>query len=313
MVRQNPVSNHQETSQAGDPELARWLTRDLRPKGAPLSSPPPSASAPPPSEAEVLAGWLTQDLTPKNSLLPRASVSPALSSPAAPLRAVSSPPISFPASPFRDVRGSESPAPVASPLPPAAAPVQVAAASPAAPAAFDSSTPQVVVTPEPPSLPVVAPAALEEDDLAVLPGRRRTEGSDRKKYAFVLLGVLCFAAAIGLGIRQRGSGDAGSASSVASATDESGALPPPPPSADELLAAPEPTPAAPPRRAKTSSDEPDDALDPLDPRNALGGPSVRRYADVPSPTLSRLAREQRRLQRERDEAQRKAKAKEIPR
>src|SRR5688572_2408437 len=137
MVRQNPVSNHQETSQAGDPELARWLTRDLRPKGAPLSSPPPSspppsspppsASAPPPSEAEVLAGWLTQDLTPKNSLLPRASGSPAdrppsdrpqaasrlaVSLPAASLPAVSSPPISFPASPFRDVRGSEPPAPV---------------------------------------------------------------------------------------------------------------------------------------------------------------------------------------------------------
>jgi hypothetical protein len=36
---------------------------------------------------------------------------------------------------------------------------------------------------------------------------------------------------------------------------------------------------------------------------------VRRYADVPSPTLSRLAREQRRLAREREEAARNAKPK----
>jgi hypothetical protein len=350
MFRQNPVLNPQETPQAGDPDLASWLTRDLRPKGAPLSSPPSAESAPPPSEAEVLAGWLTQDLTPKNSLRPRASgppserlpasgrvsapppaavslpaVSlPAVSLPAAPSRtmpspAVSSPPVSFPASPFRDVRGSEPPPPAASHMPPRArsplppAPVEVAVAPSAAPAAADSLAPQVV-TPDPPSLPVVAPAALDDDDLAVLPGRRRAEGSDRKKYAFVLLGVLCFAAAIGVGIRQRGGSDASAAGSLGSPTDVSGALPPPPPSADDLLAAPEPPPEAkPPRRATAGSDEPDDALDPLDPRNALGGPSVRRYADVPSPTLSRLAREQRRLQRERDEAKRKAKAKDIPR
>jgi hypothetical protein len=323
MVRQNPVSNPQEASQAGDPELARWLTRDLRPKGAPLSSPPSAASAPPPSPAEVLAGWLTQDLTPKNSVRPRASVPPSerlpaaklapAPLPAAPFPAVPFPAVpSFPASPFRDVRGSEPPAPLASPPPPAAR-VEVAAAPPAAFAAADSLAPQVV-TPDPPSLPVVAPAGLDDDDLAVLPGRRRAEGSDRRKYAFVLLGVLCFAAAIAVGIRQRGGSDAGAAASLGSPTDVSGALPPPPPSGDDLLAAPEPPPQAPPaRRAKAGSEEPDDALDPLDPRNALGGPSVRRYADVPSPTLSRLAREQRRLQRERDEAKRKAKAKDIPR
>lgn len=328
MVRQNPVSNPQETPQAGDPELARWLTRDLRPKGAPLSSPPAASSSPPPSDAEVLAGWLTQDLTPKNSLRPRASTPPserpvaarpAAVPPAAPFLAAAQPAVSvpavpsFPASPFRDVRDSEHPAPVASPPPPAAARVHVAAPPPAAPAAVDSLAPQRV-TSDPPSLPVVAPASLDDDDLSVLPGRRRGEGSDRKKYAFVLLGVLCFAAAIGVGITQRGGSDAGAAASLASPSDVGGALPPPPPSADDLLAAPEPAPEPQPaRRAKTSSDEPDDALDPLDPRNAVGGPSVRRYADVPSPTLSRLAREQRRLQRERDEAQRKAKAKDIPR
>jgi hypothetical protein len=324
MDRQNPVSNRQETSQAGDPELARWLTRDLRPKGAPLSSPPSSPSAPPPSQAEVLAGWLTQDLTPKNSLLPRASVppserpmaarsspvpTPAVSVPAAPMPAVS-----FPESPFRDVRGSEPPAPLSSPLPPVAVAAAPSAAAPpvAAHVAIDSLAPQVV-TPDPPSLPVVAPVGLDDDDLAVLPGRRRAEGSDRKKYAFVLLGALCFAAAIGVGIRQRSGGDTGAAASLGSPTDVTGALPPPPPSAEELLATPEPPAQAPPRRAKGGSEEPEDALDPLDPRNALGGPSVRRYADVPSPTLSRLAREQRRLARERDEAKRKAKAKDIPR
>jgi hypothetical protein len=328
MDRQNPASNPQETSQTGDPELARWLTRDLRPKGAPLSSPPASAPAPPPSEAEVLAGWLTQDLTPKNSLLPRASVPPSERPTAARMTPVPTRAVSFPASPFRDVRGSEPPGPLPSPQPPVQAPVAAAAAAPAAappvaappaaaaPAAahvaLDSLAPQVV-TPDPPSLPVVAPVGLDDDDLAVLPGRRRSVGSDRKRYAFVLLGALCFAAAIGLGIRQRGGGDAGVAASMGSPTDVTGALPPPPPSAEELLATPEPPPAEPPpRRAKAASDEPDDG-DPLDPRNALGGPSVRRYADVPSPTLSRLAREQRRLARERDEAKRKAKAKEIPR
>jgi hypothetical protein len=66
------------------------------------------------------------------------------------------------------------------------------------------------------------------------------------------------------------------------------------------------------RHAGSNGDQPDDALDPLDPRDSLGGPSVRRYADVPSPTLSRLAREQRRLARERDDAVRQPKSN-IPR
>jgi hypothetical protein len=132
----------------------------------------------------------------------------------------------------------------------------------------------------------------------------------------LLLGVSCLVLAVGVGFRQRSGRDAVTAASAASpTTGVSAVLPPPPPSEDELLASPEQPPEPPPVRhqAAASSDEPDDALDPLDPRNSLGGPSVRRYADVPSTTLSRLAREQRRLARERDEAIRKAKMKKIPR
>lgn len=319
MVRQNPVSSPQETSDAGDPEFARWLTRDLRAKGAPLSSPPSSSAPAAPSEAEVLASWLARDLTPKNSLRPRSSApppSPPLavlghSAPTPRAPAANVPPAPVPISPFRDVRDSEGPLATALPQPrqQQEATPHVAAATAAA---VDSLAPQEL--PEPAPLPVVAPASLDDDDLAVLPGRRRGAGSDRKKYAFVLLGVLCFAAAIVVGLNQRDGSGAPGAASLASPTDVGAALPPPPPSADDLLAASEQTPEPPPaRRAATPAEEPDDALDPLDPRSSLGGPSVRRYADVPSPTLSRLAREQRRLQRQRDEAVRRAKVKDIPR
>jgi hypothetical protein len=62
-------------------------------------------------------------------------------------------------------------------------------------------------------------------------------------------------------------------------------------------------------RGTGSRAQPEELTDPRDPRFSLGGPNVRRYADVPSPTLSRLAREQRRLAREREEAVRNAKPK----
>lgn len=315
MVRQNPVSNPRGTSHPNDPEFGRWLTRDLRPKGAPLSAPPPSAPppAPPltPTEAEVLAGWLTRDLTPKHSRPPPSgSVPPSapVASPA-PSRAPAFP-MPFALAP----RDSEFPAPpLALPVSPAVGVAEKAAAEghTTCAAPVDSLAPQRVPS-EPPSLPVVAPAALDEDDLAVLPGRRRSSG-DRRKYAFVLLGVLCFAAAIVVGIRQRGASDVGDAASAASPSDVSAVLPPPPPSEADLLAAPEVLPEPQRTRRAGGADKGDDSIDSLDPRNALGGPSVRRYADVPSPTLSRLAREHRRLARERDEAARKAKAKAAPR
>jgi hypothetical protein len=197
-------------------------------------------------------------------------------------------------------------------------PAKVEAPEPFALAPVDSLAPQEVALEaaslDAAPLPVVAPGALDDDDLAVLPGRRRAAGSGRKKRAFALLGVACLVIAVGVGFRQRDGSDAGTAASLGSPTDVSAALPPPPPSEDELLAAPEQPPEPPPVRHKAAaSAEPDDAIDPLDPRDSLGGPSVRRYADVPSPTLSRLAREQRRLARERDEAVRKAKLKNIPR
>src|SRR5690606_30421174 len=89
MVRQTPVSNPQAATAGASPaDLGRWLTRGLRPKGAPLPAPPepPQAPASPPSEADLLAGWLTRGLTPKKSLRPsapasRESLPPAASAP----------------------------------------------------------------------------------------------------------------------------------------------------------------------------------------------------------------------------------------
>ncbi|HTV17227.1 MAG TPA: hypothetical protein VMG12_01110, partial [Polyangiaceae bacterium] len=255
----------------------------------------PASVAPPQRESDVLVDWLTRDLTPKNSLLPRAPSRPppapaASPSHAAPVAAFA---MSAAALPRRTALHSD----------------EVALPS-VAPASVDSLAPQVV--PEPESLPVVAPSSLEDDDLAVLPGRRRSTSPDRRKYAFVLLGVLCFAAAIVVGVTQRGGAGSADAAQAASAPEEGAALPPPPPSADEVLA-PEQPPEAPVQRAGKRAEPADDGLDPLDPRNLTGGggPNVRRYADVPSPTLSRLAREQRRLSRERDDAVRKTKP--IPR
>jgi len=354
MDRQTPVSNPQATfpqvaSDTSGPELGRWLTRDLRPKGAPLSGPPAAASAPP-SEADVLAGWLARDLTPKNSARPRApSVAPRGALPsvppppiapfalareawdsvppfvASPAIASSVPTLSSAETPSAEMLSTDISSEAMSPeVPPSAravpaalrpratALVEAAVATSFASTAVDSLAPQAV-PPARTSLPVVAPGALDDDDLAVLPGRRRAAGSERKKYAFVLLGALCFAAAIVIGVQQRGASDADGGASVASPTDTAAVLPPPPPSAEDLDAVlEEPADAPAVQRAGSSGDQPDDALDPLDPRNVLGGPSVRRYADVPSPTLSRLAREQRRLARERDDAARQPKSN-IPR
>ena len=100
--------------------------------------------------------------------------------------------------------------------------------------------------------------------------------------------------------------DAESAS-AASGAAIAGALPPPPPTTGSLESPPEPAPSTLAPRVVGRRAEPDGLTDPRDPRFSLGGPNVRRYADVPSPTLSRLAQEQRRLAREREEAARNAK------
>jgi len=174
---------------------------------------------------------------------------------------------------------------------------------PLAPSPQDSLAPQLL---PPGAHPSEAPQALasarelEEDDLAVLPGRRRKSrsGSPRKRVALAVGALLLTCAAA---LNWRGSGTAANFEGAASAAapDTAAALPPPPADVPESVA-PEPVPAPAPgaRRSAASAEEP--GLD--DPRSFLDGLSVRRYADVPSPTLSRLAREQRRRARERDDA-----------
>src|SRR5688572_24833958 len=72
MVRQISVSNPPGPSAAADGvDLGGWLTQELRVKGTPLPSRPPSVppeSGPADLERAVLAGWLTRDLIPKHSV-----------------------------------------------------------------------------------------------------------------------------------------------------------------------------------------------------------------------------------------------------
>jgi hypothetical protein len=285
MVRQILVSTPPAAPVPSEgPDLGRWLTQELRAKGSSLSSPPPPATEP--SAPEVpraplvvdeespLVGWLAQDLTPKHSVRPASSLPALYPAPGAPdAQEFSAPEVSA---------GAET------------------VASLQAPQAVLASEPVPASTPVPPTL--------EEDDFSVLPGRRRAPaGSGRKKYAVLLLGLMLLGGALVL--RLRGGADlaqAGASSGTASAADGAGALPPPPGSG-ALEAPPEETVSAPVGRGAGAREQPAELTDPRDPRFSLGGPNVRRYADVPSPTLSRLAREQRRLAREREEAARNAK------
>lgn len=237
-------------------DLGRWLARDLRVKGSPISSRPPAPSAEELARAE-LVGWLARDLRPKHSLRP-SSVPPE--------------PRSFASAP--------------------AVPNDV-------PAPEDSLAPQSL----PEARPSAAPAAreLDDEDLSVLPGRRRRAqaGATRRRTA-VALGVALLLGALVLGWRARGPVASFEGSASAAAIDTA-ALPPPPP--DEL--APdevEPATATPAVRRSSSSVEDEPGLD--DPRSFLDGLAVRRYADVPTRTLSRLAREQRERARARDDAAR---------
>jgi hypothetical protein len=198
---------------------------------------------------------------------------------------------------------------LAPPLP-SSARAQLRASLPDAPPSSDvpslmevPPTSVALATSQPPS--ALAPVGLEEDDLAVLPGRRRANGSRRAKLALgLLLGLLLVGVLLVVRFGQGPVGDREAAANDRPPADN-GVLLPPPPSSDAPLSAPEATVVAPaPRRANAAREEAEGPMDPRDPRFMRGGPNTRRYADVPSPTLSRLAREQRRLAAERDEAAR---------
>jgi hypothetical protein len=227
------------------PDLAAWLTSDLRVKGAP-STPSAAESATaaaaivvvpePDAEQSAFGAWLTSDLRPRNS---------------------------------------------SSPPPP------------------DSLAPQVVTPPM--DVPDGEPStALEADDFAVLPGRARGKRGSRRRAA-VAVGALLFAGA-GLWFWAAEPAPAHlEGISAAQPAAPLGALPPPPPS--EVVVPPEPevAPAPVSRGPRAAAPAEPPLPDEDDPWSGPRGRSWARYADLPSPTLSRLAREERELARKRDE------------
>lgn len=333
MTTRPPGSNPPERSASDAPDLAGWLTRDLRPKGTPLPSRPPTQ---PPcaghaaSEPAALADWLRRDLKPKNSRPPGAS-SPGVSSPGASsppphavahaLLAVSPPapvsPFALAAESFEESYEQSSyevaqqiPGPI--PAPPfALAPIEeeppqtAAAPSPPAAAARD---PQDQDTDGPqPSTALVSVRDLDEDDLAVLPGRRKTRAPAGRRAPWALLALLVGGAVLGGALLWRRGGSVvsdASGAAVSVPADLGGALLPPPPASAPDLGAPDAPASRYTRGGAAVEGEAEPGL--ADPRSFLDGPSVRRYADVPSPTLSRLASEQRKRARQRDEAARRA-------
>jgi hypothetical protein len=174
----------------------------------------------------------------------------------------------------------------------------------------DSLAPQVVVTPPPVEEPEEAAeprADLDAEDLAVLPGRSRGKAgaTGRRLRTAAVLAALLFVAG-SLLFRAGGRGPEPVESLVAAQpTGAVGALPPPPP-ADVPTPAPpvaeEPAPVSRGARRAAPAEPPPELEDDL-----WSGPRGRnwaRYADLPSPTLSRLAREERELAKKRDEQRR---------
>jgi hypothetical protein len=138
--------------------------------------------------------------------------------------------------------------------------------------------------------------ALDDQDLAVLPRRRQNLRRYGKHAAalLLLLGSLGLVArfSFGPGGRQQASVPAAEAPAMAAA-------PLPPPAAEAVQVVDEPEPVVPvaqtPGRhstpVSTSSAVPESGLpDSLVPRGRRSGSAIARFADLPSPTLSRLAK-----------------------
>jgi hypothetical protein len=229
------------------------------------------------SQEPPVAGWLLDGVKPRGSVPPEALSATLLAS------------------------KWESVVPPRSALAPSGALLPVEALAPAAvPASealqlapLDSLVPHAVTEP-PPALALRDPQ-LDEEDLAVLPSRR---GKKRDWRKLVVLAALVSVAAAVLWV-SRGSRVEQLADTAATAAPAMMAapLPPPPPSEAELGAAPaepEPSTAAPAAGASAAAVAAEPALDPAPGRRGgrRAGDAVARFADLPSPTLSRLAREE---------------------
>lgn len=259
-----------------------------------LSVPPPSTPASVPAapgadaEASELGRWLAQDLRTKGA--PSEAASPELPS-VHQKRIVEAeqPDNSSWRVPQLRVRGSS--------LPP------------------DSLSPQEVsaaVAPEPAPDP-----ELEDEDLAVLPSLAGLPKARQPAQALLGVGVL-LTFAIGGGWwwgKAQISDESGEAAAVASPQIVAAPLPPPPPEVLEeqaLEGQSELEPAqVPPTSVATKASGGETALDSklpeslrpeaMGPRGRRSGDSVARFADLPSPTLSRLSKNERREARSRDD------------
>lgn len=241
--------------------------------------------------SDGFAAWLTADLRPKGSGAPPSSRAPLSLRPEPRPEQLAL--ARWLTSDLRP-RGSSAPPPSSLVLAPES--------SPAPP---DSLAPQVV----PADLVVsdaaaLAPAVdLDADDLAVLPSRRSRARGARGRWLGPAAALLLVA---GLGTLLLGrassdsSDDAGAAAAAAAVTE---VLPPPPPDTApaavepsvELAEAPVPRPTVAGGSARSlaeDAEEPDVVL-------RGRGRSTARFADLPSPTLSKLARQERERARSR--------------
>jgi hypothetical protein len=301
----DPVSG---VEQAGG-DFGRWLTFDLRPKGAPSQAPPSERSSPPSSleaqglplpapEEPELASWLLRDLKPRSSAPP--AVPPRTVAPAR-AQAQLETELGLPEQPATEASRASSAALSLAALP------ALASESLLPP---DSLVPHAV-SEAPRALAAASDLALDADDLAVLPSSRaRAAGRRRWRYAAVLAALL---GGLALLLLWRGSGSSVGATRggepAPNATLAAAPLPPPPPAfvAEEVPDEDPPAPAASshPTAAPTAPEPPDDLSGP---HGRRAGDAIARFADLPTPTLSKLARDERQKLRSRDASVRAQKA-----
>ena len=179
----------------------------------------------------------------------------------------------------------------------------------------DSLAPQEVATAlAPESAP---PPDLDDEDLAVLPRLAGLPKARQPARALMGVGVLLMISLVGGWWWGRGQIVDGQSLDVAAAASShvvASALPPPPPELveDEAEADLDSSPAAVTTKATgseaASESESPQPRDPRGPQGRRAGDSVARFPDLPSPTLSRLSKDERQDARSRDDSVRASSA-----